>query len=65
MVAQNPSDGQEFAFSGVSVRGRGSLNENAHPEVSIYAFPWFSQGDVHGRISFDGIATAKTFVIGY
>jgi hypothetical protein len=32
--------------------------------VSIYD-PCYSQGDVHGRIRFDGIATAKTCVIGY
>jgi hypothetical protein len=27
--------------------------------------PCSSQGDVHGRIRFDGFATAKTYVIGY
>jgi hypothetical protein len=36
-------------------------NENAHPRVSIYASP-LSRGDVHGRIRFDGIATAKTWL---
>ena len=30
------------------------------PRVSILRFPVFRQGDVHGRIRFDGIATAKT-----
>jgi len=28
-------------------------------------FTLFWQGDVHGRIRFDGIATIKTCVIGY
>ena len=42
-----------------------SGNENAHPKVSILRIPCSSQGDVHGRIRFDGFATAKTYVIGY
>ena len=40
-------------------------NENAHPEVSISYNPGIKQGDVHGRIRFDGIATVITCVIGY
>ena len=36
-------------------------NENAHPKVSIHASP-LSRGDVHGRIRFDGFATAKTWL---
>jgi hypothetical protein len=42
--------------------GRPSKNENAHPRVSIRASP-LSRGDVHGRIRFDGFATAKTWVV--
>ena len=40
-----------------------SQNENAHPGVSILRLPVLRQGDVHGRIRFDGFATAKTYVI--
>ena len=35
--------------------------ENAHPKVGISA-SLLSQGDVHGRIRFDGNATAKTWL---
>jgi hypothetical protein len=34
--------------------------QNAHPKVSILRHSLLSQGDVHGRIRFDGFATGKT-----
>jgi hypothetical protein len=56
------------AFSGFSGPARkptaGSIahpkTQNAHPKVSILRHSLLSQGDVHGRIRFDGFATGKT-----
>ena len=38
-------------------------NENAHLSGEHFTRPCYSQGDVHGRIRFDGFATAKTWVV--
>src|ERR1700722_7977751 len=61
MVTHKPGEGETICCGSPE----GPPNVKCSPvRVSIYG-PCYSQGDVHGRIRSDGIATAKTCVIGY
>ena len=41
---------------------KAALKRKCSPEGEHFVYPCYSQGDVHGRIRFDGFATAKTCV---
>jgi hypothetical protein len=56
-------DSEERPVDARDKAGKPTTQMPTSEEVSI-CFTLSYQGDVHGRISFDGNATAKTFVIG-
>jgi len=57
-VSLVPVEAQEARYSPV----KALLKRKCSPKGEHFVNPCYSQGDVHGRIRFDGFATAKTCV---